>query len=161
MRAIAALVLLSSFGLAQSRTLVSSEAALLAGDAPTASLEAVGAKKVRAADLPNAPAPNVWDKKLIITESVVAMTIALDAYTTVNMHKPCVETNPMLGKHPSSAAVAGLFGGQFAATMLINYYAKKGFAHRRWAHAFWMAPTLYIAGDHLRGAINNYAIGCE
>jgi len=160
MRAIAALLLLSSFGLAQTQSFVRSDGEA-ASEAPVAKSAAAVSKNVRAAQLPNTPAPKVWDKKLIIIETVVATTIAFDAYTTVNMHRPCVETNPMLGEHPSSAAVAGLFGGQYAATMLINYYAKKSFAHRRWTHAFWMAPTLYIAGDHLRGAINNYAIGCE
>lgn len=107
-------------------------------------------------------APNrIWDKKLIFTEAFAGAAIAFDAYSTVNMHKPCVETNRILGAHPSPGAVAGLFGGQFAGTMLISYYAKKHVGNRKWAHALWMAPTLYIGADHLKGGIHNYAIGCE
>jgi len=151
MRSLVAALLLSSLCLAQTSL----------GPAAPESNEAAVAKKLRIADFPAAPQPKVWDKKLVLTETLTATAIAFDAYTTVNMHKPCVETNRILGAHPSGAAVSGLFGGQFAATMLINYYAKKSFGNRKWAHAFWMLPTLYVAADHLKGGINNYAIGCE
>ena len=133
------------------------------------------------AEMPDAPQPNVVrparqfyiaslteeaparvvDKKYVFTEALLAGTIVFDAYSTVKMHAPCYETNPLLGKHPSSAAVGGLFAGQFVASLGINYFVKKSMKHRRFATAAWMAPSLYLAADHLRGGINNYALGCD
>jgi hypothetical protein len=112
------------------------------------------------AQLPEGPKAKIVDKKFIAMESYLAASITFDAYSTVAMRSSCHETNPFLGPHPSTGAVAGFMVAQFIGGSALSYLGKKYFANR--LHGLgWIAPSFYLSTDHLRAGIHNYTVGCE
>lgn len=108
-----------------------------------------------AQSLPDAPRAHVHviDKKFIVIEVALAGAIAVDGYSTANFTS-CYESNPILGKHPSTAKVTVFMAAQFVGVTALDYTLKR-FAGKRMRGAAWLLPSAYNIVDHTRAGISN------
>ncbi|MEO8724694.1 MAG: hypothetical protein ABI383_01105 [Acidobacteriaceae bacterium] len=113
------------------------------------------------AQLPEAPAARVTtiDRKFVVVESALAVSLALDAYTTIERSGDCYETDSMLGQHPSTAKVTVFMASQMVGMSAISYLLKKKLGGRMHGAA-WLAPSIYAAAGHGEAGIRNVARGC-
>lgn len=101
--------------------------------------------------------PRAWIGFGIITASIVA-----DAYTTSQQPSYLVESNPLLGSHPSNRAIIVASSVEFgvAATchyLFFNWSHDHYSDHVESAVAYWSMPTVALAIPG-RNAIHNYRL---
>ena len=113
------------------------------------------------AELPEAPQPRILDKKFMLVEGVAAASVALDAYTTTAIKRPCYETNPILGRHPSTLETAAYMTGRFAGITAIHYFGRKMHMGQRFHGAVWAVPTFYFSFEHAYAGVHNVFFSCS
>ena len=104
--------------------------------------------------------PRHWysDPKFWMGEAVIAGALIADGATTVNgLHRGMMETNPILGAHPSTARVAGydvtLFAGYTAANAAEHHLTRN--ESKPWRVAGYVAIPAIAASAHGYAAIHN------
>jgi len=102
--------------------------------------------------LPEAPKPKVMDRRFFLAISALAAAKATDGVTTERMlGRGFHELNPLFGRHPSPARVAGTNAAYFAGEVAVAYILKKRFPKRH----FWLIEPLLQSADHIRSAVHN------
>lgn len=88
-------------------------------------------------------------KMLLVTDTLLVLSSLADSASSVHdqhMHPPGVETNPLLGKHPSNVALYGSKMGLTAAWIGINHWWARdlhGDPLQR-IYIFWTAPLIFL-----------------
>lgn len=135
------------------------------------SLTYIGA--VRADELPTAPIPNgtvivklnqpprimrerVADRKFWTMVGILGAAKAADLVTTQRLlNRGGYETDPIYGRHPSSARLAAVTAGYFGAEVVGAWLLKRYGRHHRWAQVLWLGEPAFQTQEHVRFAIHN------
>lgn len=107
-------------------------------------------------ELPDAPKPN--DKKIfIIGTAALAAAKSYDAITTQQLlNRGGVEMDPLFGRHPSSARIAGINAAMFGAESFAFYLTEH--SHKRWIRWLGRGYISYSIADHIRAGVCNSGI---
>jgi hypothetical protein len=78
-------------------------------------------------------------KELLISDTLIVFTQAADAASSVHCQRlpGCVESNPLLGKHPSELETWGAATGASAATITLVHLSQLFASNRIERHLFW------------------------
>jgi hypothetical protein len=111
----------------------------------------------------NPPKPFYKSKQFWVGVAVIGASVAADsASTSHGQHYPgIVETNPLLGPHPSDAKIAGLGAGGFATYFglhLASYQLSRKDPSKEWRFiGRWGVPAS-AASVHVPLAVHNYEL---
>jgi hypothetical protein len=92
-------------------------------------------------------------KMLLVTDSLLVLSGLADSASSVHcqhMHPACVESNEVLGKHPSNATLYGSKMGLTAGWIVLNHWwasDNHGEPVQR-VYVFWTAPLIFLSATY-------------
>jgi hypothetical protein len=110
---------------------------------------------------PKPEAAPVADKKFWAVVGILGAAKAADGFTSAALPHACVETDPVLGRHPSDSQYASFFAATFAVEVGIAYLLKRYGQHHRWARHLWLVEPSRQTGLHIYWAAHNEALVCR
>lgn len=101
--------------------------------------------------------PPVMDEKFLAAMGALAAAKTADGITTQRLldRGPLYhEMNPIFGRRPSSARIAGTNAAYFAGEVATAYLVKK-YGRGHWWSKIWMVEPAWQTAEHVRCAVHN------